>query len=162
VRIIGTDMVTDTKATLPNFGKTKRYPSVLPSHEDCIPQPDTKHDERDWRVLSAKDVSFLANGSEALPFARTMPALTQEDLGSEDSGVHEVGGLRLTLDPSDRAPDAPPPTEPLTPTLRLRRSSQPPLKRAWQRWEAQSPIITIGTAATFCILSALLVSMLAP
>ncbi|HET8935298.1 MAG TPA: hypothetical protein VFN67_17740 [Polyangiales bacterium] len=162
VRIIGTDTDTDTRATLPSFGKTQRYPSVLPSHDDCIPQPEAKYDERDWRLLSVKDVSFLADGNDALPFARTLPALTHEDLGIEESGVHEVGRLRLTLDPSDSTPDAQRHGEPLTPTLRLRPSSQLPLKRAWQRWEEQSPIITIGTAATFCLLSALLVGMLAP
>ena len=155
VRIIGTD--TDTRATPANFSKTKRYPGILPSYEDCIPLPDTAYDERDWRVISAKDVSFLAD-----PFAHTMPAITPEDLGCEDSGVHEVGRLRLTLDPRDSAPDEQTQTEPLTPTLRLRPLKKPPLKRAWQRWEQQSPLIAIGTAASFCLLSALLVSILAP
>lgn len=154
VRIIGTD------AKPANFGKTKRYPSILPSHEDCIPQPDSANHGRDWRVLSAKDVSFLADDSDALAFAPTMPAISLEELGIEDSGVHEVGRLRLALDPRDSAPDEP--AEPLTPTLRLRPLKKPPLKRVWQRWEQQSPLITIGTAAAFCLLSAFLVSLLAP
>lgn len=168
VRIIGTATEADTTSTPVNFGKTKRYPSV----GDRVPQPSHTHDERDWRVLSARDVTFLSDADEPaeepLAFASTVPALTYEDLGIEESGVHAIDHrLRLTLDPRDSAALQAPlrertHTENQTTTLRLKAQRRPASESAWQRWERQSPFITIGTAATFCFISALLVSMLAP
>jgi hypothetical protein len=152
VQIVGTDPGSESAVTAASFGSTKRYPSILPSHEDCIAQPDTAYDDRDWRVLSGRDVSFFTDDpQQAMAFARTLPAITREELGFEESGVHEIDRLRLTLDPDC-----------LTPTLRMKPCAEAPHTRAWQRWENQSPFIAIGTAATFCVLSALVVSLLAP
>lgn len=164
VKIIGTATDTDTQPKPPSFGKTKRYPSLTSLSAD----DEVLRAGRDWRVLSARDVTLSFDADELpeepLALASTLPALTHEDLGIEESGVHTVDRLRLALDPRDGAASPGPLTyiESQTSTLRLRAQRRAPLARAWRSWERQSPIIAFGTAAMFCFLSALLVSMLAP
>jgi hypothetical protein len=132
-------------------GKTRPYPSALVTLDD--PADDNEY----WHDVT----SLLETANEAaLPYAHTLPAISLEQLGLEDSGVHELQRPRLWLHPRDSAPRID--LSDGSPTMRVtaleRRS---PLARVWHAWEQQSPGMTIFTATVLCVMSALAVSLFA-
>jgi hypothetical protein len=158
VKLIGATQ--DVAATLPSSadGKTRPYPSALPSLEDCIAVDNTAHNDADeWHDVSGLVVT--ASSHQALAYARTLPAIPIEELGLEDSGVHEIQRLRLWLHPRDSVP-CPEPRDG-TPTLRVNAAPRGLLARAWEAWEQQSPGMAIFTATVLCVVSVLAVSLFA-
>jgi hypothetical protein len=171
VKFIGTPSESEPAAVPApaHFGKTTRYASVLPSFEDCIPQPNVADDDHDWRAVSWRDIAGLDHTRQALAFAQTLPAMAALELMPEDSGVREISRLRLALDPRDSDPgaglshDQPPRSDTGTPTMRVTRSVDAPLtRRARQLWQQQTPFVAIICAAALCVASALVASWLAP
>jgi hypothetical protein len=135
-------------------GKTRPYPSALPSFEE----PGVVENDTEWRdvsdLLDAPDRSY-----GALAYAHTLPDIPVVELGLEESGVHQVPRLSLWLHPRDSVSTAD--QRDGAPTLRVSAASVGPLARAWAAWEQQSPGMTIFMATVLCVVSALAVSLFA-
>lgn len=146
----------------PRFDTTQSYGRVLPSYEDCIALDRCDEAARE----EFEDITNLVDHHDAfqhaLAYARTIPAMTPQELGLSGTGVPEPERLQLWLEPRDslsaveQAPRLRGPK-----TLRVA-AARHPLSRAWHVWEQLPASIAIGTAATFCLLSALAVSLFGP